>query len=461
MSIILNSDSYKASHYKQYPPKAERVYSYVSTRGVDKALPFENPEIVHFGLQAYIQEYLSKPIRWADINEAEDILVPHGLPFNHADWRLILMDHGGYLPVTIEALPEGTVLPVGTTQVQIYNTDKRFPWLTSYLETSLLRAVWYPSTVATISREIKKIIAAGLMKTQGNLTGLGHKLHDFGGRGVSSKESAGLGGMAHLINFMGTDTLEAIRYARKYYSADMPGFSIPASEHSTITAWGRANEAAAQRNMLKQFGITHSMFASVGDSYDIYDNVERIWGEHLKDELLASKATLVIRPDSGDPLLVLPKVMDILASRFGVTFNQNGYKQLKNVSVIWGDGMNPSSIKTLISYLVSMGWCISNVAFGMGGGLLQKLDRDTFKYANKASAITIDGITDDIFKAPITDPGKSSRRGIQAVTMVDNKLSNARLDELGIRTNELKVVYSNGRMTNTTTFDEIRGRAKL
>ena len=119
----------------------------------------------------------------------------------------------------------------------VENTDPAVPWLTNYMET-LLCQLWYPTTVATISREIKKDIARFLEET-GDIAGLPFKLHDFGFRGVSSVESAGIGGAAHLVNFMGTDTMQALEVAYNHYDEPMAGFSIPSAEHSTIPSWCR------------------------------------------------------------------------------------------------------------------------------------------------------------------------------------------------------------------------------
>ena len=182
--------------------------------------------------------------------------------------------------------------------VQVINTDPRVPWLTSYIETALLRAIWYPTTVATISYGIKEIIKEYLDQTSDDTKAqLPFKLHDFGARGTSSQESAMLGGMAHLVNFQGTDTLSAIVGARRYYNANMAGFSIPASEHSTMTSWGKEGETDAYTNMIKQFAGEGKIFAVVSDSYDIYNAVSNIWGITLKEEVKKSGATLVIRPD--------------------------------------------------------------------------------------------------------------------------------------------------------------------
>lgn len=232
-SIILNTDSYKASMFCQYPENTQTVYSYIESRGG------KYDELVFFGLQAFIKEYLLDPITMADIDEAEAIWTAHGEPFNREGWEYIVNQHKGYLPVRIKAAPEGTVIPVSNVMVTIENTDPKCFWLTTYLETALLRAVWYPTTVATNSREIKKIIRRFMEATGGDLGGLNFKLHDFGARGCSSNESAMLGGMAHLINFMGTDTIAAVVGAKRYYNEAMAGFSIPAAEHSVACSYGR------------------------------------------------------------------------------------------------------------------------------------------------------------------------------------------------------------------------------
>merc|ERR1719181_762709 len=97
-------------------------------------------------------------------------------------------------------------------------------------------------TVASNSRKMKIVLKDYLAATTEDIGGLGFKLHDFGFRGVSSVESAGIGGAAHLVNFLGSDTVAGVTLARKYYGEEMAGFSIAAAEHSTITSWGRENE---------------------------------------------------------------------------------------------------------------------------------------------------------------------------------------------------------------------------
>ncbi len=454
-NLILNTDSYKASHFLQYPAGTQVVSSYIESRGG------EFPQTLFFGLQAFIKEYLLKPVTTADIDEAEALFTAHGVPFFRQGWEQIVQQHGGFLPIEIAALPEGMVVPTGNALVQIRNTDPQAFWLTSYLETALLRAVWYPTTVATLSWQVKQSIRQALETTCDNPAAeLPFKLHDFGARGVSSHESAALGGMAHLVNFMGGDTVVALLAARQYYGADMAGFSIPAAEHSTITAWGREGEADAYANMLQQFGQAGKLLAVVSDSYDIYQAVSEIWGKQLRAQVENSGATVVIRPDSGVPEDIVPEVLERLYAEFGGRVNSKGYKVLSDcVRVIQGDGVDVDSIGVILQRIQQAGFSTENVAFGMGGGLLQKVNRDTLRFAMKASAMQINGAWRDVYKQPVTDSGKHSKRGRLAVIRDAGVIKTIREDALSWESNLLRPVFRNGELLVDECFAVVRERS--
>ena len=459
-NIILNTDSYKVSMFKQYPAGTTNVYSYIESRGgrYDKT--------VFFGLQAFIKEYLLEPINQGDIDIADEILTAHGEPFNRAGWQYILDKHNGFLPVVIRAVPEGTVVPVKNVLATIENTDPECFWLTTWLETALLRAIWYPTTVATQSYTIRKVILDYLEKT-GDPSLIDFKLHDFGARGVSSFESAGLGGAAHLINFMGSDTITGVLYAREYYDAGVSGFSIPAAEHSTITSWGRDGEVDAYRNMVTQFARPGSIVAVVSDSYDVFNAASKLWGEELRQQVIDSGATVVIRPDSGDPELVCRKLVQILGDKFGYTTNAKGFKVLNNVRLIQGDGVNEHTIRMILGDFMVYGWSADNIAFGMGGALLQQLDRDTQKFAMKCSNVTVNGEDRDVVKDPITDPGKKSKAGrVQlwksgSEWVTDVKQPTGWTDKgIGPFAPMLEEVYRDGKLVKAITFEQVRANAK-
>jgi len=451
-NIILNTDSYKVSMYRQYPDNTTGVYSYVESRGG------RYDHTVFFGLQGFIKEYLANPITHADIDEAAEIFSWHGEPFNQSGWEYILNKHGGYLPVRIKAIEEGTVVPVKNVLLTIENTDPVCFWLTTYLETALLRAIWYPSTVATLSFNIKKIIK-NYLEHSGTPSLIDYKLHDFGARGVSSLESAGIGGAAHLINFLGTDTVSGLLYARKYYGANRPGFSIPAAEHSTITSWGKDNEVLAYKNMLDQYAKPGQIVAVVSDSYDIFHAAEKLWGEELKEQVINSGAIVVIRPDSGDPIRVNTKLIEILGRQFGYTVNDKGYKVLNHVRIIQGDGVNELAISTLLGQLCAFGWSADNINFGMGGGLLQQIDRDTQKFAMKCSAACVNGEWIPVLKQPVTDPGKQSKAG--RVTLYWDKQKNHFYSGVEDWMEPvLETVFENGKIVKEINFERVRSNTK-
>lgn len=449
-NIILMADSYKYSQFNQYPEGTTRIYSYIESRGgVWK-------DTVFFGLQAFIKEYLLTPVTMEMIDEAEAIILAHGEPFYREGWEYIVKTYGGKLPVVIKAPQEGLVIPVQNVLVTIENTDDKCYWLTSFLETVLLQGVWYPTTVATNSYESKKVIKKYLLET-GDPAGLLFKLHDFGYRGVSSNESAALGGMAHLVNFMGSDTVPALLYARKYYGADMAGFSIPAMEHSTVTSWGRENEVDSYRNMLKKNAKPGGLVACVSDSYDIYAAC-KMWGTELKQDVIDSGATVVIRPDSGYPPEVVVKCLKILDEGFGHTVNAKGYRVLNNVRVIQGDGIDHKMIEQILFCMTIAMYSADNVAFGQGGALLQRLDRDTMKWAMKCSAALINGTWTRVFKDPITDDGKKSKKGRVVLYRTAECFYTGVEDWMP---NEMETVYLNGDLIRDMTFDQVRANAAL
>lgn len=463
LSLATRTDSYKFSQFLQYPKNTTYISSYIESRGGED-------ESVFFGLQAFIKQYLLKPVTMNDVKRAEHIVQAHGLPFNRKGWEIIVNEYGGYLPIRIQAVPEGTVMGTRNVQVQIVNTDPRMAWLTSYIETILLRGIWYPSTVATKSRKLKKVIARYLNETSDIPVAdqLSFKLHDFGARGASSGETAILGGMGHLVNFMGTDTFEAVEGVMEYYNTDeVVGFSIPASEHSSITSWGRDNEVDAFENMIDTFGGEGKIFACVSDSFDIYKATTDLWGEKLRDKVIANGGTLVVRPDSGNPETVPVEVIELLAEKFGYTVNSKGYKVLPSyVRVIQGDGINENSLPIILKNLKAKGFSADNIAFGMGGGLLQAWDRDTLKYAMKASAIRIgDGDWEGFAKDPITDAGKQSKKGRLGLVYQCGvgSCGYATLPEIIAESkgNLLRTVFENGELLIEDTFQEIRDRAAL
>ncbi len=460
-NIILLSDSYKYSHKLQYPKNVTYMNSYLESRGSDgrqMALP-----VTQFvGLQYYLKKYLSTQVTKEMVDEAKEVIELHGLYFDYNGWMKVVDKHNGYLPLKIRAVREGSIIPRRNVLMTIESTDSELYWVVGFIETLLMK-VWYPTTVATLSYNIKDMISKYMLKTSDTMDKLPFMLHDFGYRGASSEESAAIGGFAHLVNFLGTDNVSSLVLAKKYYNANMAGFSIPASEHSTITAWGsdQVAEKEAFKNMIDQFGNKYPLIACVSDSFDFSKALDT-WGE-LKDDIIASGSTLVIRPDSGDAKSNILLALRKLEEQFGCTENTKGYKVLNNVAIIQGDGVNFDLIYDILSMMEEFGYSADNIAFGMGGALLQgnntsSMNRDTHRFAIKCSAIVRDGKLQDVFKDPITDNGKKSKKGRLDLIIENGEYKTIRLESRNgyHPDSQLVTYYENGCIYESDTLDEIR-----
>ena len=259
--------------------------------------------------------------------------------------------------------------------------------------------------------------------------------------------------MAHLVNFLGTDTLHGIHYANQYYG-DAAGHSVMATEHSTTTIYSREGECDAYAHFLEACP-EDQIISIVADSYDIWTALREMFGGTLKEKILARSGKTVIRPDSGDPVEVSIKVLKILEESFGTTINNAGYKQLpENIGVIYGDGINLNSLEKILKAVIQAGYAASNIVFGMGGGLLQQLDRDTHKFAFKCSAALRGETWVDVFKDPITDQGKKSKRGRMKLIQTEDGYRTVNQNEPG--EDHLHIVYENGILIKEWTFEEVR-----
>ena len=461
-NICLTTDSYKLNHWNQYPAGTEKVYSYFECR---KGAKFA--ETPFFGLQYIIKNHLEGVVVTREkIENAAKLCKAHfgdEKYFNREGWEYILNSHGGKLPVVIKAVEEGTVVPINNVLMTIENTDNKCFWLTNFLET-ILSQVWYPITVASLSREVKVNIKEYLdLTSDGGLLNFG--LHDFGFRGASSWESAGIGGAAHLINFLGTDTVVAMEVAVNYYNADLNGlaFSVAATEHSVMTALGKNGEEKVVENLLNEYPT--GILSVVSDSYDIYNFVSNIVGTKFKDRILARDGVFVVRPDSITPTHPTPEeemvwIMENLWANIGGTINSKGYKVIDpSVRVLWGDGIDLEGIKKILYAVTKAGFATENIAcFGMGGGLLQKVNRDTQRCAFKCSAQYRDGQWYDIQKNP-KDVSKASKKGKLKLIKVDGEFETVGENDPG--EDYLKVVFYNGVLVNEVDFATVRKNAAL
>ncbi|RTL61817.1 MAG: nicotinate phosphoribosyltransferase [Pseudonocardiaceae bacterium] len=448
-NLILDVDNYKHCHYPLYPKGTEYVSSYIESRGG------EFPVTQFVGLQVYLREKLMKPITLEDIDEAEFVVREQGMHFNRENWMGILNDHGGYLPVEIEAVPEGTVLPARNVLVQLINTDPKYYWATSFFETALLRAVWYPSTIGTVSWLSKMVIKEALERTADSSAGLRNMLHDYGARGVSSQQSAALGGLAHLVNFDQSDTVPGILAAKRFYNAGKVSNSGPNSEHAGFCAWGREHEVDALRNMLNVYA-PEGCALLLTDTYDHENCVKNIIGGALKEQIQNFPGLVGIRPDSGDIVQVTADTTGWLMDIFGYTVNSKGFKVLPPfVRVVQGDGVNYHSLPQVYMELERRGFSAENAVFGMGGGLLQHWNRDSMNFGQKASAVCVDGEWRDIAKSPTGASFKVSKKGRLALKHENGEYTTVLKGSIPESENVLQPVFRDGKLLKKWDFTEL------
>jgi nicotinamide phosphoribosyltransferase len=464
-NLVLLADAYKYSHHRFYYPGTNLIYSYLESRGglLDHT--------VFFGLQYFMKHYLEgEVITMEKIDEAEKLM--HRVfgrkdVFDRDRFEYIVRVHGGRLPVRIKAVPEGTVVPVSNVLMTLENTDPECFWLTNFLET-LLMQVWYPCTVASQSAAIRYTIARYYRETAADEAqgGVEMVLNDFGFRGASSVESAGIGAAAHLLSFRGSDTVMGSVITQDYYNTDeVWGLSVPATEHSICTLLGEEGELEMFRHVLRTF--PEGIVACVSDSYNIFRACSSYWGTELKDWILNRKGTLVIRPDSGDPVATLLEVYRILMEHFGYTINSKGYNVLPpQVRVLQGDGINLHSITEILEALKQNGISAENLVLGMGGALLQKVDRDTQQFAFKCSYAEINGVGRDVQKHPLemdasgqlTTSFKKSKAGQLKLVREGDSYRTLRQEEAPELEDILQTVFENGRIIREENFKTIRKR---
>jgi nicotinamide phosphoribosyltransferase len=343
----------------------------------------------------------------------------------------------------------------------VENTDPECFALTNHLETMLTR-VWSPCTTATLSFEIMKLLEHYAEETSVDDSLIKFRTHDFGARGVSSRESAAIQGAGHLLNFMGTDTIAAMELAHNYYDASYDGlaYSVPATEHSVMTSLGPDGESELLLNLINKYPT--GILSLVIDSYNYNDFILKHAAEH-KDAIEDRDGVTVFRPDSGDPESVTLDVLNALEYVFGSTLNSKGYKVLNpKIGVFWGDGIDYYGIRGILHTMKSQGWAASNIVFGCGGGLLQKMNRDTQRFAFKCSAQKRHGTWIDISKNPL-DSSKASKKGrlklIRDGENEDGKFITIAHDEPG--EDHLGVVFENGNLIRDISFDECRKNTGL
>ena len=458
-NICLLTDSYKVTHHYFYPKGTEKIYSYLESR-----VGAEFNKTIFYGLQYILKKYLEGQIVTQEkIDEADNLIANHIGPdiFNRDGWQYILDEHDGHLPIEIKAVAEGTPVDVGNALMTVENTDDKSYWLPNYLEPLLLQ-VWYPSTVATLSAEVRKLCNFYLEVTGSVKDNLDFMLHDFGYRGATSTESSMLSGSAHLLSFSGTDTIAALTIPENYYNdSNLYGFSVQATEHSVMTSLGPEGEISQILNVIDN--AKDGVLSLVIDSYNYRNFLEESGksGTELNEAILnfldGEDNKVVFRPDSGEPVSTTIDCLNLLSEGFGSHLTDKGYKVFDlNIGLLWGDGLNYQKIRDILFAMKSAGWAAQNIIFGMGGGLHTAVNRDTQRNAFKCSAQLRDGVWHDIFKNPL-DSSKKSKTGRFKLIRENNSFRTVPIDSEG--EDYLQTLFKDGELLIDDTFADIKQRA--
>ena len=146
----------------------------------------------------------------------------------------------------------------------------------------------------------------------------------------------------------------------------------------------------------------------------------------------------VMRPDSGNPVEVLNKMLDIIEKNdIGYTINSKGYRVLNKYRIIWGDGINEDIMKAMHELMIERNY---SVDFGSGGWLMQDNHRDDSKYAIKCYASLRRGELYEVYKCPEDAPDKKSKTGDQVSNF------------------KMRTVYKNGNVLIVESLNTIRNR---
>lgn len=463
LGILGRTDSYKfGGHWNMLKDGTTFVSSYLESRGG------LFPKTLWVGIQGILKDYLVgcvvTPEQVERAYEFSKFHLGEKSYFNYDGWMYIATELKGKLPIRIKSAKEGSLIGVSNVLMTIENTDEKCQFVVGYLE-SLIMKVWYPTTIATNGFYLKLLLKKYYNETSDE-TDLSFKMHDFSYRSVTTEEQSGIGSFAHLVNFLGTDSIQGILYSDEMYNSGINGFSVNATEHAIATPFGREGEKEYVMTILKKY--PKGILSMVADSYDIYAHAEMLCNDvEIRENILARDGVYVVRPDSGDPVTVISKLLNILWKGFGGEYNSKGYKVLNpKIRIIQGDGINMQSIKEILDMMKANGYSTCNLVFGAGSALLNKgFDRDTQQFAFKTSFNIINGKKVLVQKDPITSSSKKSKIGklklyknyddtfttISSVDLTD-PVFNGYVDFL-------EIVFENGELKKIITFDEVKNEA--
>ena len=471
-NFLCQTDVYKMNQHAYYPPGMSRFYTYMESRGSrEDGLDYT----VFYGLQYMLKEYF-KPVTHEQVDEFAEIS-QHILGPQAPDLRRFrALADLGYLPLKIKAVREGTVMPLRNVFLTATNTHDGFPWLVNYSET-MLSKLWAPITVASNSYRFMRMFNGYADRTVGNRFHCPYQMHCFGYRGTDAEEASGILGSAHLIPFLGTDTVAAVRLLRDYYDGmnceRQIAASVNANEHSNVCAFSSNKddfEAVQHFLDVNPTGIA----SSISDTYDLWRMIRDGYCGRFKEQILAREGKFVVRPDSGNPEHIIcgdpagetreerMGVLRLLDEGFGSVTNALGFREINpKVGTIYGDAIFYERAQQILSRMAGMGYASNNIVFGSGGLLLNNWSRDTLKMAIKGSHCIIDGEMRDIQKDPATDVGKRSKKGLLMLEKYDTELgvnyrTHSEVSPEEEERGELDTVFLDGDVVREQTLDNVR-----
>lgn len=480
MNPLLLTDGYKVDHRRQYPTGTTLVYSNWTPR---KSRIENVDEVVFFGLQYFIKKYIIHDFETYFFKQPKDVVVKkyarrinNYLGENQVGTKHLEDLHDlGYIPMVFKALPEGSNVPIRVPMFTMYNTIPEFFWLTNYFETLLSAVIWMPCNSATIARQYRIILDKFAHETSSIPDFVNWQGHDFSMRGMAGIEAAVTSAAGHLLSFTGTDTIPAIDFLEDYYNADsdteLIGGSVAATEHSVMCMGTTEGEFETFHRLITEV-YPKGIVSIVSDTWDLW-KVLTDYLPRLKTEISNREGKVVVRPDSGDPILILcgnpdgktemerKGVVELLWDVFGGSTNTKGYKELiPQIGAIYGDSITLERATAICERLKEKGFASTNVVLGIGSFTYQYNTRDTFGFAMKATYGEVNGEGREIFKDPITDDGtKKSAKGLMQIVSENGKFKlidqvNWEQEQQG----ELKEVFRDGKLLVDASLAEIRSR---
>ncbi|MEM8594765.1 MAG: nicotinate phosphoribosyltransferase [Pseudomonadota bacterium] len=492
----MQKDVYKEFHGRAYHPDVSEVYANFTSRSGRLSNVPNNDKVVFVGLQYFIKSYLmdewdtffKAPKTEAVANHQRIMSAMLGYKVDVS--YLERLHDLGYLPLKIKSLEEGTLVPYQVPPITVVNTKEGFQWLTNMIETVLSCENWPIQTSATTSVAYMKTF-----KEFAQLTGLPMDFvpfqgHDFSFRGMFGKQAAAMSGFGHLASgLVGTDTITAVLFAEQYYGAnvdnELVGCSVDATEHSVTCSWIMEGEIEFFQYLMKEQSPT-GILSVVSDTWDFWTLVTEYLPQ-LKEEVMARDGTLVIRPDSGDPVKILTGytteevtekagtfidnetgdelmpcevkgLIECLWDTFGGTMTDKGFKLLDDhIGAIYGDAITLGRQREILQRLADKGFA-SKVVLGIGSYSYQYVTRDTHGSAVKATSVVKNNERIAIFKDPKTDTKKKSAKGLLKVIRDDNDelILIDDVSEAEEQQGLLKTVFENGKLVRETTLSDIR-----